>query len=197
MAEEPPVTDMLTFTSNSTLGSIASVQWWKNAAPPSLFIWPKFTISSSHSSPNSSISLPFHSDVPRACSCPWETDVLLGIMAKCHIFFFFYPFTSCFVVRIVLRPFSRFGRLCMECMWVCLLCLCVCVLNLDRAVCLRTLLPQLQTPSAVAFYSPNPQYRCLCVCRSRVLFTTSPLLPILLLAEEHRTRVRRLPSSHL
>lgn len=70
----------------------------------------------------------------------------------------FYPFTSCFVVS----PFSQFGSLCMECMWVCLLCLCVCVLNLDRAVCLRTLLPQHQTPPAVVFSPPTPHI-CSCV----------------------------------
>lgn len=36
------------------------------------------------------ISLSFHSDVPRACLCRWETDVLLRIMAKCHIFLSIY-----------------------------------------------------------------------------------------------------------
>lgn len=70
----------------------------------------------------------------------------------------FYPFTSCFVVCIALCPFSRFGSLCMECMWACLLCLCVCVLNLDHTVCLRMRLPQQHPPRPPrsAIDSPNP-----------------------------------------
>lgn len=77
-----------------------------------------FFLSFSHSSANSSISLSFHSDVPRACSCPWETDVLLGIMATCHIFLSIY-----ILLWIVLCPNSQFGTLYME--HICCVCLCV------------------------------------------------------------------------
>lgn len=74
----------------------------------------------------------------------------------------FYPFTSCFRVCIMLCPVSQFRSLCMECMWVCLRCLCVCVLNVDHAVCLRTLLPQHLTPPVLAFTPPTPHI-CSCV----------------------------------
>lgn len=83
----------------------------------------------------------------------------------------FYPFTSCFVVSIVLCPFSQFGSLCMECMWAYLLCLCVCVLNLDHAVCLRALLPQHQTPPCSGIYSPNPH---ICSCVFAIAASCSP-----------------------
>lgn len=68
----------------------------------------------------------------------------------------FYPFTSCFVLCVVLRPVSQFGSLCMECMCERLLCLCVCVLNPDHTVCLRMRLPQQQPPPAVLFAPPTP-----------------------------------------
>lgn len=128
--------------------SISLGGWWKKVAFPSPLVWPRFTIHPLiHPSP---VSLSLYSDVPKACSCLWEADVLLGIMAKCHIFL------SIYILFFGLHgtlPIYLFGSLCMESMWVCLLCLCVCVLNPDHAVCLRTLLPhQLhQTPPAVAF----------------------------------------------
>lgn len=59
-----------------------------------------------HSSTNSSVSPSVHSHVPRTRSCPWETDVSLGIMATCHIFL---SFTSCFVIRAALHPLSVCG----------------------------------------------------------------------------------------
>lgn len=71
-------------------------------------------------------------------------------------------FTSCFGFCIVLWPFFQFGSLCMEYLWMCLLCLCVCVLNLDHSVCLRTLLPEYLTPPALAFTPPTPHI-CSCV----------------------------------
>lgn len=102
---------------------IASGGRWKKAAFPSPLVWPRFTIhpSFSHSSTNSSISLSFHSDVPRACSCPWETDVLLGIMAQCHIFLSIYilfwglhrPFSQS-VYGMHVSVFALFTCLCVE-----------------------------------------------------------------------------------
>ncbi len=104
----------------------------------------------------------------------------------------FYPFTSCFVFG----PFSQFGSLCMEGMRVCLLCLCVCVLNLDHAICLRTLLPQHQTPPAMVFTPPTPISALVCLPQQRLVHNL-PTSSYFTLGEEHRTRVRRLPSSHL
>ncbi len=79
---------------------------------------------------------------------------------------------------------------------MCLLCLCVCVLNLDHAVCLRTLLPQHQTPLAVVFTPPTPISVLVCL-PLQCLVLNLPTSSYFTLGEKHRTRVRRLPSSHL
>lgn len=106
---------------------------------------------------------------PRTCSCPWEIVVLLGIMAKCHIFLCVYIFfTQCFSVGKSVDVFALF--------------MCVCVGNPEHTACLRRLLPQYQPPPAEVFpppSPPHPSYLLLCVCHRSILFTTSPLLPIL------------------
>lgn len=73
------------------------------------------------------------------------------------------PFFSIYILFWVSHSaFFPFGSLCMEYLWMCLLCLCVCVLNLDHVVCLRTLLPEHLTPPALAFTPPTPHI-CSCV----------------------------------
>lgn len=85
-------TNMLAFISNTTLRSIALGVRWKKAAFPGPLVWPRVAI---HRLIHPLIPLLFHSDVPRTCSCPWETDVLLGIMAECHIFLSIYILFCC------------------------------------------------------------------------------------------------------
>lgn len=93
----------------------------------------------------------------------------------------FYPFTSCFGDCL-----AQFGS--MECMWACLLCLCVCVLNLDHAV------TRAPNPPCAGIYPPLSVLVCLPFLR---LVHNLPTSSYFTLGEEHRTRVRRLPSSHL
>lgn len=89
----------------------------------------------------------------------------LEIMAKCHIFLSVYIFfTQCFSVGKSVDVFALF--------------MCVCVGNPEHTACLRRLLPQHQPPPAEVF-APHPSYLLLCVCHRSILFTTSPLLPIL------------------
>lgn len=76
-------------------------------------------------------------------------------------------------------------------------CVCVCVLNLDHSVCLWTLLPQHLTPPGSGIYYPQPPISALvCLPLQRVVHKL-PTRPYFTLGEEHRTRVRRLPGSHL
>lgn len=78
-----------------------------------------------------------------------------------------------------------------------MLCVCVCVLNLDHSVCLWTLLPQHLTPPGSGIYYPQPPISALvCLPLQRVVHKL-PTRPYFTLGEEHRTRVRRLPGSHL
>lgn len=56
--------------------------------------------------------------------------------------------------------------------------MCVCVVNPEHSACLRMLLPQYQPPPCRGI-CPHPSYLLLCVCHRSILFTTSPLLPIL------------------
>lgn len=99
-----------------------------------------------------------------------------------------------FAVCIVLCPFSQFGTV--YGMHVSVLALFMCVLNLDHAVCLRMPLPQRQTPLAVVFTPATPISVLVCL-RLQCLVHNLPISSYFTLGEEHRTRVRRLPSSHL
>lgn len=91
---------------------------------------------------------------------------------------FFYPFTSCFVLCIVLCPFFSvwelvYGR--HEC--VCSVYVSVCWILITLFVwerCYHSIKPPL-----LWYLLPQPPYLSLCVCHSSVLFTISPLLPIL------------------
>lgn len=122
---------------------------------------------------------------PRTCSCPWEIVVLLGIMAKCHIFLCVYIFfTQCFSVGKSVDVFALF--------------MCVCVGNSEHTACLRRLLPQYQPPPAEVFAPPTLH---ICSCVFAIVASCSqpphffPFYPWGV--QQHRTRVRRLPSSHL
>lgn len=137
-------TNMLAFISNTTLRSIALGVWWKTAAFPGPLVWPRVTI---HRLIHPLIPLLFHSDVPRTCSCPWETDVLLGIMAECHIFLSIYILFCCLY-------------------------------------------------SALPIFSVPPISVLVCLLLQHLVHNL-PTSSYFTLWEEHRTRVRRLPSSHL
>lgn len=109
---------------------------------------------------------------------------------------------SCFVV---LRSASAsLPSVWESCVWTPWECLCVCVLNPDRAVWLRRLVTTAPThPRRGIFAPPLPQNPHICSCVFAIAASCSqpPHLSFFFFSfplwEEHRTRVRRLPSSHL
>lgn len=126
---------------------------------------------------------------------------MLGIMAKMrHLFFFFLSCVALLFCAALQPPFPLFGSLCMDSMRV--------FMRLHAESWSRRLTAEACYHSAhppPPWYfcpspPPKPPYLFLRVCYCSILFTTTPPLiffPPFPLWEEHRTRVRRLPSSHL
>lgn len=183
-------TNMLAFISNTTLRSIALGVWWKTAAFPGPLVWPRVTI---HRLIHPLIPLLFHSDVPRTCSCPWETDVLLGIMAECHIFLSIYILFCC--LYSALPIFSVWKSVYGIHVCVCSVYVSACWIPITLFVwerCYHSTNPLLQ------WYLPPPPPISVLVCLLlQHLVHNLPTSSYFTLWEEHRTRVRRLPSSHL
>lgn len=123
---------------------------------------------------------------PTTCSCPWETVVLLGDYGEMPHLFVFTSFShSALLLFSVSKSVDVFA-----------LFMCVCVMKPEHTSCLRTLLPQYQP--LLQRYLPPPLISALVCLPSQHLVhnlpTSSYFTPGV---QQHRTRVRRLPSSHL
>lgn len=150
-----------------------------------------------HSSPLSLIHLliplflcHFIQMFPELVFCPWETDVLLGIMAKCHVF-----------LSIYILFWGLHSAVPIFCVWnacerVCSVYVYLCVESWARCLS-ENAVTTAPNPPCIGIYSPQPPISALVCLSLQRLVHNLPTSPYFTLGEEHRTRVRRLPSSHL
>lgn len=140
--------------------------WWKKATLPSLLVFLRFA----HSSILSLIYLliPHCSFYMSVLWCSQSFSLSMGNWCLDGDYGkvpFFFTFACCFWFCTVHCLFLLFGCLCMECLWVCLLCVYVSVymcVEFWSHYCLRALLPQLLAAAASVFTSP-PHPRICCV----------------------------------